>query len=208
MDSKSDETQMKKAAALPILLALATAALGQTQRTDIHGYYIGEAFPEFAAQSGFDLTMCSGGHEPAKPLKRMCRDAAEALRGKEVTEDIVPRDNNTAYAPYHFLFAGGKLVLVRTRAKDFSQVLADATAKYGPPGKYGTVRTVVVESGYRGVQDTGYARWNMPDGVVITATEKVDMGSALGPARSTDLTFCSAERQKELDAAAPEKNQS
>jgi len=192
----------KAAAALPILVALAMAALGQTPRTDILGYYIGETFPEFAAQSGFDLALCNGTSDLAKPQKRMCKNAVEAQKGKEVAEDIPPRDGNTSYAPYHFLFEGGKLVLAMTRAKNFSQVLADAKAKYGPPAKYGTVRSVVVQSGYRGVLDTEYARWNMPDGVVITATEKVDMGAALGPARSTDLTFCSAEKQKELDAAA------
>jgi len=192
---------MKKAgAAVSILMALAVAALGQTQRTDIHGYYIGETFPEFAAQSGFDLTVCSRGEELAKPQERVCKHAAEAQTGKEVTEDIVPRDNNTAYAPYHFLFERGKLVLVTTHAKNFSQVLTDATAKYGSPARYGTIRTVTVENGYRAVLDTGYALWNMPDGVMITATEKVNMGSVLGPARSTDMTFCSAAKHKELDA--------
>lgn len=196
---------MKKAgAAASILMALAVAALGQTQRTDIHGYYIGEAFSEFAAQSGFDLTVCSRAGELAKPQKRVCKHAADAQAGKEVTEDIVPRDNNTGYAPYHFLFERGKLVLVTTQAKNFSQVLADTTAKYGSPAKYGTIRAVTVENGYRAVSDTGYARWNMPDGVVITATEKVNVGSGLGPARSTDMTFCSAAKQKELDAVGRE----
>jgi hypothetical protein len=152
--------------------------------------------------------MCSGSKELAKPQKRMCKHAAEAQKGKEVAEDIAPRDNNSAYTPYHFLFEGGKLVLVTTSAKDFSQVLADTKARYGPPAKYGTTKTVIVESGYRGVLETGYARWNMPDGVVITATEKVDMRAALGPARSTDLTFCTAEKQEERDAAAPKKTQS
>jgi hypothetical protein len=196
---------MKKAgAAVSILMALAVAALGQTQRTDIHGYYIGEAFPEFAAQSGFDLTVCSQVEELAKPQKRVCKHAADAQTGKEVTVDLVPRDNNTAYAPYHFLFERGKLALVTTHAKNFSQVLADATAKYGSPAKYGTVRTVTVENGYRAVLDTGYARWNMPDGVVITATEKVNLGSVLGTTRSTDMTFCSTAKQKELDAVGRE----
>lgn len=194
---------MKKAgAAVSILVALATAALGQTPRTDIRGYYIGETFPEFAAQSGLDLAMCSGANDLTKPQKRMCKNAAEAQKGKEVAEDIAPHDSNTSYAPYHYLFEGGKLVLVATHAKDYSQVLADTKATYGPPAKYGTVRNIIVRSGYRAVLDTGYALWNMPDGVVITATEKVDTGAALGPARSTDLTFCSAEKQKELDAAA------
>jgi hypothetical protein len=194
---------MKNAgAAVSILVALGTAALGQTPRTDIQGYYIGETFPEFAAQSGLDLAMCSGANDLTKPQRRMCKNAAEAQKGKEVAEDIAPRDSNTSYVPYHFLFEGGKLVLVATHAKDFSQVLADTKAAYGPPAKYGTVRNIIVRSGYRAVLDTGYALWNMPDGVVIAATEKVDMGAALGPASSTDLTFCSAEKQKELDAAA------
>jgi hypothetical protein len=67
---------MKKAgAAVSILVALGTAALGQTPRTDIQGYYIGETFPEFAAQSGLDLAMCSG-NELTKPQRRMCKNAA------------------------------------------------------------------------------------------------------------------------------------
>jgi hypothetical protein len=198
-----------------VLTPLAATALGQAgaKRTDVHGYSLGESFRDFSLQLGFDTSVCHGKAKLTKMQKNACKEVAQVEAGKPLaTEaaqpgceaqnpdgamvDSVGRSASEVTSPcidpYHFLFEYGKLVLISFHVPDFAQAVAEATAKYGRPAEQSTV---TLKDVWGLASEVGRARWNMPDGAVVTLVEDI-----VDRVRSTEVTVCTAEKRKQLDA--------
>jgi hypothetical protein len=166
------------------ILLCATVAQGQITQTDIKGHHIGETLRDFIlVVNGFDSNGCGGKHL-SKEQKEFCKEYGKALKQPSYSFNL---------PPYQFLFDGGILSLIEISnpQMSFAEALQDATAKYGKPTKQDTLTT---RNAFGVKVDTGHARWDMPDGVVLTIDEVIVEGD-----RSTQIFFRSAAKQKQFE---------
>jgi hypothetical protein len=170
-------------------LLCATIARGQIIRTDIKGHHIGEALRDFILiVNGFDSNGC-GGKQLSKEQKDFCKEYGQAIKQPTYKFNI---------PPYRFLFEGGVLTLIEISDArlSFAKALEDAQAKYGKPIKQDTSTT---RNAFGVKVDTGHARWDMPDDVVLTIDELIVEGE-----RSTHIFFRSAAKQREFERSNTE----
>jgi len=166
------------------ILLSATVAQGQITRTDIKGHHIGETLRDFIlVVNGFDAKGCGG--KLSKEQKEFCKEYGKAIKQPSYSFNI---------APYRFLFESGMLTLIEISDPriSFAEALEDASAKYDNPTKQDTLTT---RNAFGIKVDTGHARWDMPDGVVLTIDEVIVEGD-----RSTQIFFRSAAKQKQFES--------
>jgi hypothetical protein len=158
---------------------------GQVPRTDIKGHHIGETLRDFiVVVNGFDANGCVA--KLSKEQKDICKEYRRAIKQPSYSF-ILP--------PYRFLFEGDMLTLVelsQTRIS-FDEALEDARTKYGKPSKQETLTT---RNAFGVKLDTGHARWDMRDGVVLSIDELIVEGE-----RSTQIVFRSPAKQKQFESA-------
>ena len=175
---------------LTLVLALSPLAAHAQEEpkpkpTSVRGVPMGMSFAEFEAKANLKKN-CKG---ILNPCKKQIKDAEAGGRGR------------FDEYPYAFLFEGGRLVMIEVHAQDFAVIVSEATSKYGKPS---TIEEDTVQNGYGAQFKVGRARWDMPDGTVITAFETITP-SSMGYLRGTDLRFCSAEKQHEFDNLLAQK---
>lgn len=174
----------------------------QGPRTEVKGHQMGETAAEFYIKSGYGpfIEQCRSVAENQKQVKKLhCEGTLSGLAGgtirttdpnwaseserenkKRLRENygVDPSPENTA------ILSGGRLARVDLMVGPFAYFLPSLVEKYGKPS---SISSDTLQNAFGAKFEVGRAKWTMPDGTIISATEELLFTS--GYQRYTNIEF-------------------
>jgi len=170
------------------ILAMFSVVAGFGQTTAVAGHAMGVTTDEWLAEAHIDCT------SKAKGIRETCRTLS-GLRKKDgwLYGNITPNSPTISW-----LFKRGRLAMVSVVISDpFSdQQMTFLREQYGQPA---SDREVRYQNGFGATYDLREALWNMPDGAIISANEKINDV----PARWLDVEILTKEMAQVLSGPPP-----